>query len=259
MLKAMPEHPWNGEKYVRKRGGNEWYLNSTTMTLNDSPSATLNEIIHIPVGNVLITGELHLPEEATGLVLFAHRSRHSPRNQVIAEKIAAAGFGTLLLDLLTPEEQQRNSVTGVRRFDIELLARRITGVVRWLDKQPQTCTLEIGCTGAGIGAAAALIAAAGPENRIAAVVSRAGRPDLAGEALAKVRTPTLLIVGGNDEELLMINEDAFATMRWRRDIRIIPEANPHFSQPGKLDQVAQLSAEWFCKYLAVPARQESWQ
>ncbi len=229
------------------------------MTLLDSPSAALNEIIHIPVGNVLLTGELRLPEEATGLVLFAHRSRHSPRNQVIAEKIAAAGMGTLLLDLLTPEEQQRTSVTGVRRFDIELLARRITGVVRWLDKQPQTCTLEMGCTGAGIAAAAVLIAAAGPEKRIAAVVSRAGRPDLAGEALTQVRTPTLLIVGGNDEELVNINEDAFADMRWRRDIRIIADANHHFTQPGKLDEVAQLSVDWFCKYLAVPASQESWR
>ena len=229
------------------------------MTLPEVPVATLNEIIHIPVDNVLLTGELRLPEGATGVVLFAHGSRHSLRNQVIAEKIAGAGLGTLLLDLLTPEEQQRKSVTGVRRFDIELLARRLVGVVDWLETQPHTSTLELGCMGAGIGATAALIAAEALGNRIAAVVSRAGRPDLAGEALSKVRTPTLLIVGSYDEELVALTEGAFAEMRWRRDLKIIPDANHHFTQPGKLDQVAQLSTDWFCQHMETPVRAESWR
>ncbi|MDB6075725.1 MAG: DeoR family transcriptional regulator [Verrucomicrobiaceae bacterium] len=219
---------------------------------------TLNQLAHIPVGNALLEGELHLPEEAAGVVVFANSSRHSPRNQAIAEEIAEAGLGTLLVDLLTPEEQKRATITGVRRFDIELLAKRLTGVVRWLERHPHTRALETGFAASGTGTAAAIMAAVEMEGRISAIVSRGGRPDLAGEALYKVRTPTLLIVGGNDDVLVDINQEAYEHMRWRRDLRIIPGASHLFKEAGKLKQVAQLNATWFARYMGSAVRKESW-
>ena len=229
------------------------------MKLLDAPTASLNEIVHVPLGNLLLEGELRLPEECTGVVVFAHSSRHSQRNQFIADHIAEGGIGTLLIDLLTPEEQERTTVTGVRRFDIELLARRLSGVVRWLDHSPRTRHFEVGCVGAGIGAAAAIVSAAEQGSRISAIVSRGGRPDLAGEPLYKVRTPTLLIVGAKDEELLMLNEDAYSRMRWRRELRIIPGTTHLFKEPGKMQQVAELTRGWFCRHMESSWRKEAWK
>ncbi len=223
---------------------------TSLLTLHEDHIGTQSQLWHIPAGGLLLEGELRLPANAGGLVVFAHATRHSTRNQALAEEFAEAGLGTLLLDLLTPEEQRRGSVTGVRRRDIELLARRLGGVVRWLERQPRMGEVKTGCIGAGLGAAAALVAAADLSNHIAAVVSRGGRPDLAGEALSKVRTPTLLIVGGNEEDLVLLNEDAFAEMRWRRDLKILPGTTHRFEEPGKLREVARLSANWFRQYLA---------
>lgn len=229
------------------------------MKLLNAPTAALNELVHVPLGNLLLEGELRLPEGSTSLVVFAHGSRHSQRNQFIADQLAEAGMGTLLIDLLTPEERERTTVTGVRRFDIELLARRLSGVVRWLDHFPGTRHFQVGVVGAGIGAAAAIVAAAEPGSRISAIVSRGGRPDLAGEPLHKVRAPTLLIVGGKDEVLVSLNEEAYSTMRWRRELRIIPGTTHLFKEPGKLQQVANLTRDWFCRQMESSWRKEEWR
>ncbi len=204
--------------------------------------------VRIQVGNVILEGELKLPANASAVVLFAHgsgSSRHSPRNQFVAGVIRKAGIGTLLFDLLTHDEEQQDAVSGALRFDIGLLAKRLVGVTRWLDKQPETKGLKVGYFGASTGGGAALVAAAELGDRISAVVSRGGRPDLAGDALPGVKSPTLLVVGGHDEMVICLNDDAFEKLRCEKDFRIVPGATHLFEEPGKLEQVAQISANWF--------------
>lgn len=193
-----------------------------------------------------------IPAHATGLVLFAHgsgSSRHSSRNQFVARRIQAAGIGTLLFDLLSEDEEEEDAVTGHLRFDIGLLARRLETAVRWIAGQPEANRLGIGLFGASTGGAAALVAAAELGPRIQAVVSRGGRPDLAGEALARVTGPTLLIVGSRDELVVRLNQQAYAQLRCKKQLSLVPGATHLFEEPGTLEKVATMAAEWFCQYL----------
>lgn len=196
----------------------------------------------------MLDGELDIPAQAPGIVLFAHgsgSSRHSPRNQFVAEVIRRHGAGTLLFDLLTGDEEQMDDMTGALRFDIGLLARRLADATRWLENQPDSKGLAIGYFGASTGGGAALAAAAEMGNRIAAVVSRGGRPDLAGAALPGVRCPVLLIVGGLDDAVIELNKAAFSRLRCKKEMHLVPGATHLFAEPGTLEKVAALSAEWF--------------
>jgi dienelactone hydrolase len=189
------------------------------------------------------------------VVLFAHgsgSSRHSPRNRCVAEIIRDAGIGTLLFDLLTQPEEAEDEDTGQLRFNIPLLAQRLTAATRWLHSLPEAKSWKTGYFGASTGAAAALAAAAMPDNPVSAVVCRGGRPDLAGRSLDLITVPTLLIVGGLDDWVVRLNADAFAHLRGPKDFRVIPGAGHLFSETGKLEQVAQLAAHWFCKHLFPP-------
>jgi putative phosphoribosyl transferase len=220
--------------------------------LSGSDLNSTERAVRIQVGNVSLEGELKLPSRAPGVVLFAHgsgSSRHSPRNQYVAGVIRRAGIGTLLFDLLTPGEERRDAVSGALRFDIGLLASRLAGATEWLESQPETRGLKVGYFGASTGGGAALVAAAELGAGIAAVVSRGGRPDLAGEALRRVKSPTLLIVGGYDEIVIGLNDEAYAQLRCEKDIRIVPGATHLFEEPGTLEEVARLSANWFRKHL----------
>jgi putative phosphoribosyl transferase len=206
----------------------------------------------IPVGNVVVEGTLTLIPGAKGIVLFAHGSgsgRFSPRNQYVAKEFNKANIGTLLFDLLTTEEEEEDIVTAEYRFNIALLAERLIGVTEWLRYDPKTKKLPFGYFGASTGAAAALIAAAKLPNEIAAVVSRGGRPDLAGEYLPSVVAPTLLLVGGLDTEVIELNQDAMDQMTAEKKLVIVPGATHLFEEPGTLEQVAKLSFEWFLRYL----------
>ncbi|MEX1115255.1 MAG: dienelactone hydrolase family protein [Akkermansiaceae bacterium] len=209
-------------------------------------------LIHIPARDVTLYGELDIPAGAPGLVMFAHgsaSSRNSPRNRLVAQIIRDAGIGTLLFDLLTHEEEEQDAVTSEFCFDIELLAERLLAATRWVEDDLELGELKIGYFGASTGGGAALLAAAVMEDRVAAVVYRGGRPDLAGEALSKVQCPTLLIVGGLDEAVIELNQGAFAKLRCEKELRIIPGVTHLFEERGKLDHVAQLSAEWFRKHM----------
>jgi pimeloyl-ACP methyl ester carboxylesterase len=210
----------------------------------------------IPAG-VMLAGDLTIASGARGLVVFAHgsgSSRFSPRNQQVAAHLHDGGFGTLLFDLLTAEEESIDARTGEFRFDIPLLADRLTSVTDWLDTQALTRELPIGYFGASTGAAAALIAAASRPEVVRAIVSRGGRPDLAGAALGRVGAPTLLIVGGNDEPVIEMNRAALARLASRRKkLEIVPGATHLFEEPGTLDRVCELALEWFTKHLAEPA------
>src|SRR5437899_2320422 len=200
---------------------------------------------------VALEGDLAVPEGAIGVVLFAHgsgSSRHSPRNRQVARTLQRFRLGTLLIDLLTPEEGEEERYTRHLRFDIDLLADRLIGAARWLSRNPLTGHLPIGCFGASTGAAAALVAAAREPRLVRAVVSRGGRPDLAGEELAAVRAPTLLIVGGNDQPVIEMNCEAFRRLRTAKELQIIPGATHLFEEPGALERVAQLAAEWFVRH-----------
>lgn len=204
------------------------------------------------MGEVRLDGELTIPANAQGVVLFAHgsgSSRHSPRNQSVARIFRDAGIGTLLFDLLAADEEYQDAITGALRFDIPLLATRLLGATRWLDRQASAAGLPLGYFGASTGAAAALLAAAELGERIAAVVARGGRPDLAGEALARVKCPTLLLVGGFDEVVVRFNVQALAQLRCEKELKIIANASHLFEEPGKLEQVANLSATWFRRHL----------
>lgn len=206
----------------------------------------------IDAGPVNLRGLLDLPPEACGLVVFAHgsgSSRFSRRNRWVAGVLRQAGLGTLLFDLLTPEEERVDEVTRHLRFDIPLLARRLVAVVRWVRQRPETADLPIGLFGASTGGAAALVAAAELGSAVGAVVSRGGRPDLAGSALRAVEAPTLLIVGGYDDVVIDLNEDALVRLRCEKQLRIVPGATHLFEEPGKLEQVARLSSEWFARHL----------
>jgi putative phosphoribosyl transferase len=209
----------------------------------------LEQLVHIPADHVSLEGMLELPEGAPGIVLFAHgsgSSRHSPRNNYVARILRDAGLGTLLIDLLTREEDMDYET----RFDIPLLTRRLLATTRWLQDDERTRSLAIGYFGASTGAAAALQAAAGMVGRIAAVVSRGGRPDLAGaDSLSRVRCPTLLIVGGHDDVVIELNRQAYDVLACEKELVIVPGATHLFEEPGTLEQVAEHAAQWFSRHL----------
>ncbi len=208
--------------------------------------------ITIPLRGVSLGGELALPAKATGLVLFAHgsgSSRHSPRNQFVARVLRQAGMGTLLFDLLTAEEEEAEAYTRHLRFDISLLTERLVGATRWALDETGLRDLDVGCFGASTGAAAALVAAAELGQSIRAVVSRGGRPDLAGDALERVTAPTLLIVGGEDWSVIPLNEAAYARLRCEKALRIVRGATHLFEEPGALEAVAEMASDWFAHHL----------
>lgn len=208
--------------------------------------------MELTADGVILEGDLVLPEAAQGLVVFAHgsgSSRHSPRNRYVAQVLQRAGLGTLLLDLLTAEEEAVDVYTRRYRFDIPLLARRLVGVTDWARSAAQTARLALGYFGASTGAAAALIAAADRPEAVRAVVSRGGRPDLAGEALPRVQAPTLLIVGGCDIPVIALNREAYRQLPGEKEMMIVPRATHLFEEPGTLEEVARLAQEWFLKYL----------
>lgn len=204
--------------------------------------------VSFKAGNARLEGEVKVPEGATAIVIFAHgsgSSRHSPRNQLVAEIIRGAGVGTLLFDLLTKQEEVEDRYTGHLRFDIGFLAERLVEATKWVKDQEEMQNLRIGYFGSSTGAAAALVAAAQMSDIVAAVVSRGGRPDLAGDSLPLVKAPTLLIVGGDDDVVIGLNEEAYALLNCEKQLKIIPGATHLFEEPGTLDQVASLAAEWF--------------
>jgi dienelactone hydrolase len=210
------------------------------------------EAVEIPVGATTLSADLRVPTNAQGLVIFAHgsgSSRFSRRNRQVAEFLGERGFATLLLDLLTSQEEAVDQRTAEYRFDIARLGARVSAAADWTATRPDIGTLPIGSFGAGTGAAAALIAAADRPDAIAAVVSRGGRPDLAGNALARVEAPTLLIVGGYDGPVIDLNRGAMCQMHAHVEIEIVPGATHLFEEPGALDQVAALAARWFARYL----------
>ena len=209
-------------------------------------------VIQIPAGRAVLSGNLTIPENAAALVLFAHgsgSSRHSPRNQFVARTLNRSGLGTLLFDLLTPEEEALDLYTREHRFNIGLLAERLVQATNWATQQEQTRDLRIGYFGSSTGGAAALVAAAQLSQGIGAVVSRGGRPDLAGDALPKVHAPTLLIVGGNDDIIIELNEMARDQMRCEAKLVIIPGATHLFEEPDALEQVAKFASDWFVLHL----------
>jgi putative phosphoribosyl transferase len=213
--------------------------------------------IEIKVKGVKLGGELNLPAKALGLVLFAHgsgSSRHSPRNQFVARSLREAGVGTLLFDLLTAEEEHAEAHTRHLRFNIPMLAERLVAATRWVLDEGTTRDVNVGYFGSSTGAAAALVAAAELGEKINAVVSRGGRPDLAGDALERVSAPTLLIVGGEDTQVISLNEEASVRLRCEKALRIIPGASHLFEEPGTLEQVAKMASEWFADHLQPMAR-----
>jgi putative phosphoribosyl transferase len=224
-----------------------------------SKTATI-EAVEVPVGATTLRADLRIPASAQGLVIFAHgsgSSRFSTRNRQVADFLGERGFATLLLDLLTSQEEAIDVDTAEYRFDIARLGPRVSAAADWAATRPDIGSLPIGCFGASTGAAAALIAAAERPGAIAAVVSRGGRPDLAGEALGRVRAPTLLIVGGHDEPVIELNRKAMRQMHGHVDLEIVPGATHLFEEPGTLEQVCELAAGWFARYLrggTVPPR-----
>jgi putative phosphoribosyl transferase len=212
--------------------------------------------VSIEAGNVTLEGTLNLPREASGIVLFAHgsgSSRHSPRNRYVARVLQSKGIGTLLFDLLTGEEESVDQLTGQLRFDIHFLAARLIDATHWVLHRPDMQRMRLGYFGASTGAGAALVAAAQLSDVVAAVVSRGGRPDLAGDALGDVRASTLLIVGGDDEPVIGMNRQALEKLRCReKKLVIVPGATHLFEEPGTLEEVARLAADWFSGHL-VPA------
>ena len=204
--------------------------------------------VFIPLGKTHLEGELIIPREACGIVLFAHgsgSSRHSRRNKYVARTLHDSSMGTLLFDLLTQEEEQEEKYTRHLRFDIALLAKRLSYVTNWIRKQEDIQNLPIGYFGSSTGAAAALVAAAELKGQVAVVVSRGGRPDLAGESLPKVMAPTLLIVGGRDEQVISLNWEAYRVLSCEKRVEIVDRATHLFEEPGALENVASLARTWF--------------
>jgi putative phosphoribosyl transferase len=220
------------------------------------PSATSASAreIRIPSGDAWLYGDLVLPSACTGLVLFAHGSgsgRHSARNRQVALRLQQAGIGTLLFDLLTAQEEQVDLHTREHRFDVPLLTRRMQDATAWVASRPELRNAPVGYFGASTGSAAALIAAARLGDKVAAVVSRGGRPDLAGPAaLAAVKAPTLLIVGGADHGVIELNQEAFKRMQCEKALKIVPGATHLFEERGTLEQVQELAAAWFAAHMA---------
>lgn len=213
------------------------------------------DAVRIPIGENTLDGDLHVPDDAAGLVIFAHgsgSSRFSRRNRAVASVLEAAGFATLLLDLLTPEEESRDQLTRKHRFDIELLGRRVVGAVDWASAESSLRNLDIALFGASTGAAAALMAAPERPDIARVVISRGGRPDLAGEALTLVQAPTLLIVGGSDQPVIELNRHARRQMRAPVELEIVPGATHLFEEPGALEEVARLATRWCKRHLGRP-------
>jgi putative phosphoribosyl transferase len=211
------------------------------------------EPVHIAAGGMRLEGDLVVPPRARGIVVFAHgsgSSRLSPRNRAVAHALQHAGLATLLMDLLSEHEEADEDAGAMRRFDVDFLARRLTSATDWLERAPKTRDLRIGYFGASTGAAAALIAAAARPDRIAAVVSRGGRPDLARpEVLARVKAPTLLIVGGRDVQVLEMNREAYGQLCCERNLAVVPGATHLFEELGALEEVAKHARDWFVRYL----------
>jgi putative phosphoribosyl transferase len=221
-------------------------MNTTTGSLVARP-------VRLELADATLYGDLTLPSDARGLVIFAHgsgSSRHSSRNRAVAEVLQHAQLGTLLLDLLTEDEERTDTVTAEFRFDIPLLGDRVVAAVDWAATHAATESLPAGLFGASTGAAAALIAAAQRPSSVHAVVSRGGRPDLAFDLLEGVTAPTLLIVGGRDEVVIELNRKAFERMNAPKELQIVPGATHLFEEPGALKQVAQLARDWFVKHLS---------
>jgi putative phosphoribosyl transferase len=216
-----------------------------------------SRLIYIPVGRAEIQGDLRIPEKSTSIVVFAHgsgSSRHSPRNKYVADVLNEAGIATFLIDLLTPDEELIDFQTARLRFDIDLLADRLITVTHWLRGQPDTEKLHPGYFGASTGAAAALVAGGREPQFVEAIVSRGGRPDLAGPWLKKVLAPTLLIVGGADKVVTELNYQASAELRTEHRLEIIPNAGHLFEEPGALEQVAAVARDWFEEHLILSNR-----
>jgi dienelactone hydrolase len=210
--------------------------------------------VQLSVGGVRLEGDLTVPQDASGVVLFAHgsgSSRRSPRNRYVAKSLQTAGCATLLLDLLTQNEESIDERTAQLRFDIELLADRLVGAIDWLGRKHETEDLPVGLFGASTGGGAALVAAARRPGNVMAVVSRGGRPDLAGLSLPRVAAPTLLIVGSRDREVIRLNRDAMAKMRAEVVLELVPGATHLFEEPGALEEVAGLARSWFAQWLQV--------
>lgn len=208
--------------------------------------------VAIDAGDATLQATLTRPDDARGVVAFAHGSgsgRHSPRNRYVADVLNQGGFATVLADLLTSEEEKVDLRTRRLRFDIGLLARRVTGVVDWLQATPDVRALHVGLFGASTGAAAALVSAADRSDHVGAVVSRGGRPDLAGDALPRVTAPTLLVVGGHDEVVLGLNREAFEVLQCEKRLDVVPGATHLFEEEGTLERVAELATAWFSAHL----------
>jgi len=217
-----------------------------------SEPSSEERLVQVSTDSVILEGNLGIPEGAEGIVLFAHgsgSSRFSPRNQFVARVLREGGLATLLIDLLTSEEEKIDRRTRHLRFDIDLLAGRLVGATDWLSQHPDTRDLHIGHFGSSTGAAAALIAATERPDVVEAIVSRGGRPDLADPVLPDVKAPTLLIVGGNDIPVIELNQQALAQLRTEKKLEIVPGATHLFEEPGALEQVAQLARQWFQRYL----------
>jgi putative phosphoribosyl transferase len=208
--------------------------------------------VRLEADHIVLNGDLAIPADARGLVIFAHgsgSSRHSPRNRAVAQELFDARLATLLLDLLTGDEEQTDEVTAEFRFDIALLADRVVTAIDWATAHAPTAVLPLGVFGASTGAAAALVAAAKRPARVRAVVSRGGRPDLADAALEIVTAPTLLIVGGRDEVVLRVNRQALSRLGGPKQLQVVPGATHLFEEPGALDRVARLAIDWFGEHL----------
>lgn len=219
----------------------------------DTVTSAVEHPISVPTAGVTLEGDLTIPPHARAVVLFAHgsgSSRFSSRNKHVAQMLRDGGFATLLIDLLTPREEEIDNYTREYRFDIRRLAERLVGAAEWLSRNQATSKLPIAMFGASTGGGAALVAAAEIPDLVKAVVSRGGRPDLAGPALARVQAPTLLIVGGNDEQVIELNREALAQLRAPARIEIVPGATHLFEEPGTLDQVARLARDWIETYAA---------
>lgn len=225
------------------------------MALRNGMQAAASFEVEVSADGIGLPGTLSLPPNTRGVVLFAHGSgsgRHSSRNRFVAGELQKSGIATLLIDLLTADEERIDMRTAHMRFDIGFLARRLLAATDWLGGDERTSRLKVGYFGASTGGGAALVAAALAVESIAAIVSRGGRPDLAGDALRHVAAPTLLIVGGDDGPVIGMNESALAEMRCEKRLEIIPGATHLFEEPGALEEVARLAAEWFVAHFQVP-------
>src|SRR4029453_15700618 len=240
----FPTQIWQGATGPSRTG--IWHAES------NEPFSSIMSEVQIQAGRAILSGTFHLPKSAGALVLFAHgsgSSRHSPRNQFVARTLNDAGLATLLFDLLTQEEEAIDMQTRELRFNIHLLAERLDHATKWAKQQEETGDFRIGYFGSSTGGAAALVAAVDVPQDVGAVVSRGGRPDLAGEALPKVQAPTLLIVGGNDDIVIELNEQARDRMHCEVKLEIIPGATHLFEEPGTLEKVATLASDWFAKHI----------